>query len=121
MTRHPLTATLLACGLATATLAHAAGELPSWNDGRAKQAITAFVAKVTKPGTPDFVPVAERIAVFDNDGTLWAEQPLYFQFLFAIDRVKALSPKHRSGKARSCSPRCCGAISRPRWPAASTR
>jgi phosphoglycolate phosphatase-like HAD superfamily hydrolase len=76
------------------TLAHADGELPSWNDGQAKQAITSFVAKVTKAGTPDFVPVAERIAVFDNDGTLWAEQPLYFQFLFAIDRVKALSPKH---------------------------
>lgn len=89
-----LVSMLLACWLATASVAHAAGELPSWNDGQAKQAITAFVAKVTKPGTPDFVPVAERIAVFDNDGTLWAEQPLYFQFLFAIDRVKALSPQH---------------------------
>jgi phosphoglycolate phosphatase-like HAD superfamily hydrolase len=98
MTRHPLTATLLACWLSAATFAHAAGELPSWNDGQAKQAITAFVAKVTKPGTPDFVPVAERIAVFDNDGTLWAEQPLYFQFLFAIDRVKALSPLHAEWK-----------------------
>jgi phosphoglycolate phosphatase-like HAD superfamily hydrolase len=84
--------------MATAPVAHAAGELPSWNDGQAKQAITAFVAKVTKPGTPDFVPVAERIAVFDNDGTLWAEQPLYFQFLFAIDRVKALSPQHPEWK-----------------------
>jgi haloacid dehalogenase-like hydrolase len=94
MTRHPLAASLFAYWLAAATPAHAAGELPSWNDGQAKQAITSFVAKVTKPGTSDFVPVAERIAVFDNDGTLWAEQQLYFQFFFAIDRVKALSPQH---------------------------
>ena len=98
MTRHPLTATLLACWLSAATFAHAAGELPSWNDGQAKQAITSFVARVTKPGTADFVPLAERIAVFDNDGTLWAEQPRYFQFLFAIDRVKALSPLHAEWK-----------------------
>jgi len=98
MTRHALAATQLACWLATAPLAYAAGELPSWNDGQAKQAITAFVAKVTKPGTPDFVPVAARIAVFDNDGTLWAEQPLYFQFLFAIDRIKALSSEHPEWK-----------------------
>jgi phosphoglycolate phosphatase-like HAD superfamily hydrolase len=94
MTRHPLAASLFAYWLAAAIPARAAGELPSWNDGQAKQAITSFVAKVTKPGTSDFVPVAERIAVFDNDGTLWAEQPLYFQFFFAIDRVKALSPQH---------------------------
>jgi hypothetical protein len=98
MARHALAVTLLAGWLATASIAHAAGELPSWNDGQAKQAITAFVARVSKPGTPDFVPVTERIAVFDNDGTLWAEQPLYFQFLFAIDRVKALSPKHPEWK-----------------------
>jgi FMN phosphatase YigB (HAD superfamily) len=52
------------------------------------------VEKVTKEGSPDFVPVSERIAVFDNDGTLWAEQPLYFQFLFVIDRVKAMAPEH---------------------------
>jgi phosphoglycolate phosphatase-like HAD superfamily hydrolase len=57
-----------------------------------------FVADVTTEGTPDFVPPAERIAVFDNDGTLWAEQPLYFQFLFAIDRVKALAPQHPEWK-----------------------
>jgi len=98
MTQHPLAVTLLAGWLSTATLAHAAGELPSWNDGQAKQAITSFVAKVTKPGTADFVPLAERIAVFDHDGTLWAEQPLYFQFLFAIDRVKALAPQHPEWK-----------------------
>ena len=74
--------------------AYAQDPLPSWNDGKAKQAIVAFVTKVTKEGAPDFVPPAERIATFDNDGTLWAEQPLYFQFLFALDRVKTLAPQH---------------------------
>ena len=68
--------------------------LPSWNEGVAKQSIVAFVAKVTTTGSPNFVPVAERIATFDNDGTLWAEQPLYSQFLFVIDRVKVLAPQH---------------------------
>ena len=78
--------------------AAAVDTLPSWNDGPAKKAIIEFVAKVTKECGPDFVPVAERIAVFDNDGTLWCEQPLYFQFLFAIDRVKALAPDHPEWK-----------------------
>jgi phosphoglycolate phosphatase-like HAD superfamily hydrolase len=68
--------------------------LPSWNDSVPKKAIVAFVERVTKQGSPDFVPVSERIAVFDNDGTLWAEQPMYFQGLFLIDRVKALAPQH---------------------------
>jgi haloacid dehalogenase-like hydrolase len=68
--------------------------LPSWNDGKAKESIIDFVAKVTKEGSPDFAPTAERIATFDNDGTLWAEQPMYFQFLFALDRVKVLAPQH---------------------------
>jgi phosphoglycolate phosphatase-like HAD superfamily hydrolase len=68
--------------------------LLSWNDTAAKKAIVAFVERVTKQGSPDFVTPAERIATFDNDGTLWAEQPLYFQFLFAIDRIKALAPQH---------------------------
>jgi len=72
--------------------------LPSWNDGKAKQSIIAFVEQVTKAGSPDFVPPAERIAVFDNDGTLWAEQPMYFQVLFALDRVKALAPEHPEWK-----------------------
>ncbi len=72
--------------------------LPSWNEGSAKKAIVDFVAKVTKEGSGDFVPPAERIAVFDNDGTLWAEQPRYFQFLFALDRVKALAPQHPEWK-----------------------
>src|SRR4029079_18574341 len=59
--------------------------LPSWNDGPAKQSILDFVAQVTKEGSPEFVPAPERIATFDNDGTLWAEQPMYFQLFFAID------------------------------------
>jgi phosphoglycolate phosphatase-like HAD superfamily hydrolase len=92
---HPIIAAALLGALAfTSTIARAADALPSWNDGKTKQAIVDFVAKVTKEGSPDFVPVAERIATFDNDGTLWAEQPLYFQFLFALDRVKALAPQH---------------------------
>jgi len=80
--------------LLLANSAFAADPLPSWNDGKAKQSVVAFVNKVTKAGSPDFVPPSERIATFDNDGTLWAEQPVYFQLLFAIDRVKALAPQH---------------------------
>jgi phosphoserine phosphatase len=76
------------------THVRAADPLPSWNDTAPKQAIVAFVEKVTKEGSPDFVPVAERIATFDNDGCLWSEQPLYFQLFFATDRIKALAPKH---------------------------
>src|SRR3954468_8929430 len=72
--------------------------LPSWNDTAPKKAIVAFIEKVTKEGSPDFVPPGERIATFDNDGTLWAEQPIYFQFAFAIDRVKALAPQHPEWK-----------------------
>ncbi|HEU4678054.1 MAG TPA: HAD family hydrolase, partial [Terrimicrobiaceae bacterium] len=72
----------------------AADPLPSWNDTDPKKAIVAFVEKVTREGSPDFVSPAERIAVFDNDGTLWSEQPMYFQLAFAIDRVKALAPQH---------------------------
>lgn len=72
--------------------------LPSWNDTPTKTAITAFVAKVTKEGSPNYVPPAERIAVFDNDGTLWCEQPTYTQVMFALDRVKALAAKHPEWK-----------------------
>src|SRR6188508_2671640 len=74
--------------------------LPSWNEGHAKQSIVEFVARVTTAGGPDFIPSAERIATFDNDGTLWAEQPLYFQLLFAIDRVKVLAPQHPEWKGK---------------------
>ena len=75
-----------------------ADPLPSWNDGPVKSAVTEFVAKVTTEGGADFVKPAERIATFDNDGTLWSEQPIYFQFQFAIDRVKALAPDHPEWK-----------------------
>jgi phosphoglycolate phosphatase-like HAD superfamily hydrolase len=68
--------------------------LPSWHEGPARKAIVNFVARVTRKGGADFVPVPERIAVFDNDGTLWSEQPIYFQFAFVLDRVKALAPQH---------------------------
>jgi phosphoserine phosphatase len=78
--------------------AMAADPLPSWNDGRAKQSIITFVEKVTKPGSPDFVPVPERIATFDNDGCLWAEQPMYFQAFFIFDRIQALAPQHPEWK-----------------------
>jgi hypothetical protein len=71
-----------------------ADPLASWNDGAAKKSIVDFVAKATKKGSPDFVPAAERIAVFDNDGTLWAEKPMPFQAFFTLDRVKALAPQH---------------------------
>ncbi|GMG85120.1 HAD family hydrolase [Paralimibaculum aggregatum] len=72
--------------------------LPSWNDGPAKAAVLAFVQAVTTEGTSNFAPVEKRIAVFDNDGTLWAEKPVYVQLLFAVDRVKALAPKHPEWK-----------------------
>ena len=78
----------------------AADPLPSWNSGPAKAAILDFVAQVTKDGAPGFVPVSQRIATFDNDGTLWAEQPIYFQLLFALDRLKALAPRHPEWKAQ---------------------
>lgn len=74
--------------------ARAADPLPSWNEGPAKQSITEFVAAVTNAGSPDFVPAEERIATFDNDGTLWPEQPMYTQLAFALDRVKAMAPLH---------------------------
>jgi len=72
--------------------------LPSWNNTASKQAIVAFVGRVTKAGTPDFVPVPQRIATFDNDGTLWVEQPIYTQFAFAIDRVKLQAAAHPEWK-----------------------
>src|SRR5215475_1965540 len=89
-----------ALAAATASAAPADEPLPSWNDGAAKKAIVDFVARVTREGGPDFVPPAERIATFDNDGTLWAEQPIYFQFQFAFDRVKALAPQHPEWKTK---------------------
>ncbi|MGD9785805.1 MAG: HAD family hydrolase [Hyphomicrobiaceae bacterium] len=74
--------------------------LPSWNDGAAKRAIIAFVESVTSKDSPNFVPPEERIATFDNDGTLWSEKPVYFQLAFALDRIKALAPQHPEWKEK---------------------
>ena len=72
--------------------------LPSWNDGATKASILDFVARVTAHGGPYFVPPEQRIATFDNDGTLWIEQPMYVQLAFALDRMKALAPMHPEWK-----------------------
>ncbi|TBC89965.1 haloacid dehalogenase-like hydrolase (plasmid) [Rhizobium leguminosarum] len=72
--------------------------LPSWNDTASKAAIVSFVEKVTGQGSPDFIPEPERVAVFDNDGTLWVEHPIYVQLAFALDRVKVLAPQHPEWK-----------------------
>jgi hypothetical protein len=90
--------TILVLTLTHGVVAAAEDPLPSWNDEAAKQSILAFIQKVAKESGPEFVPQAERIAVFVNDGTLWAEQPVYFQVQFALDRVKALAPKHPEWK-----------------------
>jgi len=101
MKRLSLLVTCLAClvvGCASPRTPPDAPGLSSWNEGPAKASLTEFVARVTTPGSPDFVPAAQRIAVLDNDGTLWAEQPMYFQFFFVADRVKALAPQHPEWK-----------------------
>ncbi len=72
--------------------------LPSWNEGPVKTALIDFVHKTTKNGSPDFIPVSDRIACFDNDGTLWSEHPMYFQMAFALDRIKAMAPNHPEWK-----------------------
>jgi phosphoserine phosphatase len=86
--------TVVALVAALSSPAGATEPLPSWNDGQAKRAVVAFVEKVTKEGGPGFVPATERIAVFDNDGTLWSEQPTYVQLAFTLDRIKALAGAH---------------------------
>jgi phosphoglycolate phosphatase-like HAD superfamily hydrolase len=91
-------ATVFASLLLSSALAFAADALSSWNDGATKQAIIGFVTSVTQTGSKQFVPAEDRVAVFDNDGTLWTEQPIYFQFAFMLDRVKALAPKHPEWK-----------------------
>jgi len=78
--------------------AHASDPLPSWNDGASKQALVAFVSQVTREGSDDFVPAPERIATFDNDGTLWSEQPIYFQLIYVVERIKELVPQHPEWK-----------------------
>lgn len=80
--------------LSSPTMAESIDPLPSWNEGKAKQSIIEFVEKITEKTSPDFVPPRERIATFDNDGCLWAEQPMYFQLFFALDRLKELAPQH---------------------------
>jgi phosphoglycolate phosphatase-like HAD superfamily hydrolase len=94
MRRNFMIAIALAVAVMISSVAAAADALPSWKDGKTKQAIVQFVKQVTAEGGPRFVRRAERIAVFDNDGTLWAEQPIYFQLAFALDRVKELAPQH---------------------------
>lgn len=93
--KRTLSTIALSCSLAAIALAD---PLPSWNDGDSKQAIISFVKKTTTEGSADFVAPAKRIAVFDNDGTLWAEQPMYFQALFIFDRIKSLVPTHPEWK-----------------------
>ena len=96
-------ARVLAIAASLSLASHALGQtdpLPSWNDGPAKKAIVEFVQTTTTQGGPKFVAPAERVATFDNDGTLWAEQPMYFQLIFALDRVKALAPQHPEWKTK---------------------
>lgn len=93
-------AVALVLSMGQLSMAQSPDPLPSWSDGAAKASIIDFVTKVTQEGTPDFVPAPERIATFDNDGTLWSEKPLYFQLFFALDRVKALAPKHPEWKGK---------------------
>jgi phosphoserine phosphatase len=84
----------VACSPAGRQSTHSDHDLAAWNEGPARQSIIDFVARVTTVGSADYLPPAERIATFDNDGTLWAEQPQYFQLIFAMDRVRALAPEH---------------------------
>jgi phosphoglycolate phosphatase-like HAD superfamily hydrolase len=89
---------LLLVALLVSSLAAQSDPLPSWNDGPAKQSIIDFVVWVTKSGDAEYVPEARRVAVFDNDGTLWAEQPIYFQVAYAMDEVKKMSGSHPEWK-----------------------
>ena len=98
LTRTVVCATFLM--LAPCLAARGDDPLPSWREGETKRAILEFVTRTTKQGSPEFVPPVERIAVFDNDGTLWSEQPMYTQLLFALDRVKALAPQHPEWKEK---------------------
>jgi len=94
--RTPLLALALALGTGCKAMSQEA--LPSWRDTAPRQALTAFVERVTNEGSPEFIPEAERLAVFDNDGTLWGEQPIYFQAAFILDRIQALAPEHPEWK-----------------------
>jgi phosphoglycolate phosphatase-like HAD superfamily hydrolase len=98
--RRSITCFFIAIAVCVCVQAQTADPLPSWNDGPVKQGIVVFVHAVTDANGARFVPPAERIAVFDNDGTLWAEQPTYTQLAFALDRVKALAPSHPEWKTQ---------------------
>jgi hypothetical protein len=100
LSRRSFSLMLLSLAAAGRAQAQGADPLPSWRDGKAKQSILSFVAAVTAQGSSEFVPVPERIATFDNDGTLWVEQPMYVQLAFALDRVKALLPMHPEWKEK---------------------
>jgi hypothetical protein len=117
LSRRTLFAALLAPALVPQSVSAETGAdpLPSWNDGNTKQSIIRFVERVTASGGADFVPQEQRIATFDNDGTLWCEQPFYFQLAFAFDELKRIAPKHRSGKPSNPS-RPCSTRTRPRSP-----
>jgi phosphoglycolate phosphatase-like HAD superfamily hydrolase len=91
-------AALMLAGGFVVSPARAGDVLPSWNAGSTRTAIVSFVESVTAEGTEGYVPPAERIAVFDNDGTLWAEQPVYFQAVFIFDRIRELAPQHPEWK-----------------------
>src|SRR5215471_2805605 len=91
---------LTAWGLTPAAATAATDPLPSWNDGPSKQAIVDYVTRVTKEGGPDYVGPKDRLATFDNDGTLWIEQPIYTQFVFAIDEVKKQANQHPEWKTK---------------------
>jgi hypothetical protein len=110
-----LTLTTLIASALLAAHASAADPLPSWNDTAPKQAITSFVEEVTKEGSADFVPVPERIAVFDNDGCLWAEQPMYFQAFFIFDRIRELAPQHPEWKEKEPHGRTTQRYPKDRW------
>ena len=100
-----LSALLVSVLVLASAAVQAADSLPSWNDGPAKARIVGFVQAVTDASGKDFVPPSDRIAVFDNDGTLWSEQPAYFQLLFAIDRVERSRRATRAGRRSSRSRR----------------
>jgi phosphoglycolate phosphatase-like HAD superfamily hydrolase len=95
--RFAITGFLVACLFTSGPAYAQTDQLPSWNDGVVKKSITDFVARVTTPGS-DLVKPEERIAVFDNDGTLWSEQPIYFQFQFGFDRIKDMAANHPEWK-----------------------
>src|SRR4051812_6144477 len=94
---------MLKAGSAAALTAVPVDLLPSWNEGASKTAILTFVDRVTRQGSPDFVESSRRVAVFDNDGTLWPEHPMYIQLAFALDRVKAMAPLHPEWTRRGFS------------------